>query len=58
MYYVSATDYTYREYMIENTLLSEDVQAWHDALVENVTVTAKNYDYVPTGMVISPTTGY
>ena len=53
MYYVSATDYTYREYMIENTLLNEYLQEWLDALVAEVTLTAGNHKYVPTGMVLN-----
>ena len=58
MYYVGATDYTYRHYMIENTLISEDIQEWHDALVADVTVTVKNLKYVPTGMILSPAASY
>ena len=53
MYYVGASEQTYREYLIENTLLSEDVQAWYDAIVEAQTVTDGNFDYVPGGMIIS-----
>ena len=53
MYYVGASEQSYREYLIENTLMSEDVQAWYDAIVEAQTVTDGNFDYVPGGMIIS-----
>ena len=55
MYYVGASEQTYRDMMIENTLRSEDVNAWHEALTEEVTVTQKTMDYVPTGMILNPT---
>ena len=53
MYYVGASEQTYRNYLIESTLLSEDVQAWYDGIVEAQTITDGSFDYVPGGMVIS-----
>ena len=53
LYYVGASEQSYREYLIESTLLSEDVQAWYDAIVEAQTVTDGSFDYVPGGMIIS-----
>ena len=58
MYALDASEQTYREYMIESTLLNEDITAWHDALVADLTVTQENMEYVPTGMVISPASSY
>ena len=58
MYALDASEQTYRQYMIENALLNEDITEWHDALVENVTVTGVNYEFVPTDMVISPASSY
>ncbi|MBQ8236942.1 MAG: peptidylprolyl isomerase [Oscillospiraceae bacterium] len=54
MYALDASEQTYREMMIKNTLLNEDITEWHDDLVADVTVTEKNMEHVPTGMVISP----
>ncbi len=42
MYYVSDGDTTYRDFMITNELISEDMQAWYDALVEATTVVNGN----------------
>ena len=58
MYYVGAAEQTYRDMMIENTLVNEDITAWHEALVENVTVEVKNMDNVPTGMVLNSGSAY
>ena len=58
MYYVGAAEQTYRDFMIVNTLTNEDVQAWHDALVADVTVTAGNHDYVPVDMILKPASSY
>ena len=53
MYYVGASEQTYREYLIESTLRSEAVQAWYDAIVEAQTITDGSFDYVPGGMIIN-----
>ena len=42
MYFVQTQDMTYRDYMIENDLISEDLTAWHDALVEKIEVVEVN----------------
>ena len=52
MYYVGASEQTYRDYRIENTLRSEDVQAWYNEIVEAQTVTDGSFDYVPGGLVL------
>ena len=53
MYYVGASEQTYRDSMIESTLRSNDLNAWLDELVADVTVEAVNYKYVPTNKVLS-----
>ena len=53
MYYVGAGEQTYRDYMIENALRSEDVEAWYTAIIEAQTLTDGNFDYVPGGMVLN-----
>ena len=53
MYYVGAAEQTYRNYMIENTLRSEDVEAWYTAIVEAQTLTDGSFEYVPGGMILN-----
>ena len=53
MYYVGASEQTYRNYMIENTLRSEDVEAWYTAIVEAQTLTDGSFEYVPGGMILN-----
>lgn len=36
MYFVGNSDTLYRDFMVENALRSNDVQAWHDALAEAI----------------------
>ena len=58
MYYVGAAEQNYRDYMIENTLRSRDLSAWLEELAADLTVTAVDYKYVPTGMVLSSSSSY
>ena len=53
MYYVGASEQTYRAMQIENTLINEAVQAWYDEIVSAVTLTEGSLEYVPTGMILS-----
>ena len=53
MYYVGASEQTYRNYMIENTLRSEDVEAWYNGIVEAQTLTEGNLEYIPGGMILN-----
>lgn len=53
MYYCGS-NYTYRDFMIRNSLVSKDMETWYNALVEPVTVTEKNVSMVNRDMVISP----
>ena len=53
MYYVGASEQTYRDSMIESTLRNNDLNAWLDELVADVTVEAVDYKYVPTDKVLS-----
>ncbi len=45
MYYVGQTDYTYRDYQIENQLRSEDVSEWYTNTVEATTIVETQYGY-------------
>jgi hypothetical protein len=38
MYYVKANEQTFRDYMIENQIRADDMEAWKKALTEKVTV--------------------
>ena len=53
MYYVGASEQTYRDSMIESTLRNADLNAWLDELVAEMTVKAVDYKYVPTDKVLS-----
>ena len=53
MYYVGESEQTYRDFMITNTLVSADAQAWYDALVEAVSTTDGNTKYIDKTLVIS-----
>ena len=53
MYYVGASEQTYRNYMIENTLRTEAVNAWYTEIVEAQTLTDGSFDYIPGGMILN-----
>jgi hypothetical protein len=46
MYYVSDSETNYRDYMITNDKLSEDMEKWETALNDAMTVVEKNTKYV------------
>lgn len=53
MYFVGETDYTYRDYMIESQLRTEDVDTWYDETVNAVTVTDGDFSYIRTDLTLS-----
>ena len=53
MYFVSTSDTTYRELMIESALRNNDMTAWENGLLESATLTVKNTKYVNTDLVLS-----
>lgn len=53
MYFVGTTDLTYRDYQIQSELRSADVEKWHTDLLDAVTVTDGNTDYIRTDLVLS-----
>ena len=53
MYFVGTTDTSYRDFLIENTLLSNDMSAWETALIEANELVVKNTKYVETGLSFS-----
>lgn len=53
MFFSGNSDTNYRDFMIENTMRSEDTNAWYTSLVEAQTVTEGNTEYVNTDLVLS-----
>ena len=53
MYYVGAGEQTYRDYQIENTLRTEEMNAWYTEIVEAQTLTDGSFEYVPGGMILN-----
>ena len=53
MFFSGNSETTYREYLIESVLRSEDTNAWYAALIEAQTVVEGNTEYVDTDLVLS-----
>lgn len=53
MFFSGDSDTTYRQYMIEATLRSEDTSAWYAEIVDAMEVTEGNTKYIDTGLVLS-----
>ena len=53
MYYVGDSEYTYRDYQIENELRSADLSAWYTENLDAMTVTDGDTKYVNTSLVLS-----
>ena len=53
MYYVGAGEQTYRDYQIENTLITEAMEAWYTEIVEAQTLTDGSFDYIPGDMILN-----
>ena len=53
MYFVGNTDTTYRDFMIESALRSEDLTAWETGLIEAAEMELLNTKYVKTDLVLS-----
>ena len=53
MYYVGAGEQTYRDYQIENTLRTEEMNAWYTEIVEAQTLTDGSFDYIPGDMILN-----
>lgn len=52
MYFVGDSEETYRDYLITNTLRSEDMTEWEDSLVESAALDVKNTKNVPMDLVL------
>ena len=52
MYFVGHSDYTYRDYMVENALREKDLHEWHDALLEPITASKGDTSRVKMGLTL------
>ena len=50
MYYVSTSDTTYRDFMIESTLRNEDLSAWETGLMDAAELVVENTKHVQTDL--------
>jgi hypothetical protein len=53
MFYSGDSETSYRDFLIKNTLVSADTEAWYTALVDSVTATESNTDYLTRNLVLS-----
>ena len=53
MYFVSTSDTTYRDLMIENSLRTTAMSDWENGLIENASLDVKNTKFVNTGLMLS-----
>ncbi len=53
MFFVGESEYTYRDYMVENELRSEEVKEWLNSLVEAAVLEEKNLKLVNRELVLS-----
>ncbi len=53
MYYVGEAETTYRDYMLTNALRNEELEEWHDKLVEAIKLTELNLKYVEMDLILA-----
>ena len=53
MYFVGNSETTFRNYMIENVMMNEDMDKWYEEVVNSIELTVVNTKRVPTDMVLS-----
>ena len=54
MYFAGHSDTIYRDFLIEGYLVNADTEAWYTGLVEAMTVTEGNTEYILRDLVMSP----
>lgn len=52
MYFCGDSDFTYRDFMITSEKRAQDAKAWYDTMVEKVTVTTHDLQYVDLDLVL------
>ncbi len=53
MYYSSTDELTYRDYMIDIVMANEDLEKWHDALVEKIKCTVVDLSHMEYDLVVN-----
>ncbi len=53
MYYVSDSETNYRDYLVTNAKLSEDIEAWSTALLEALDFEVKSTKHIDTGLILA-----
>lgn len=53
MYYVGDDEMTYRDFMIENDLITKDMEAWYESVLKPVTVTRHNLSRLNTDIILA-----
>ncbi len=54
MYYVGDSEENYRDYMVTNDKLSEEMEEWETGLIDGITLVEKNVDRLEKDLVLSP----
>jgi len=58
MYFSGYGEQTYRDFLITNDILNEDLTMWHEALVEAITGTIVTDKYVDKDITMSEVAGH
>ena len=53
MFFVGNSETTFRDFMIENVMMNEDMEKWHNDLIEKITLTVLNLKHIPMDMILS-----
>ena len=53
MYFVGDSETTFRNYMIKNVMMNEDMDKWYEEVVNSIELTVLNTKHVPTDMALS-----
>ena len=53
MFYVSAAEQTYREYLIEAGLLNQTLEAWYEDIMEGITFEKGDISRMDLGLVLT-----
>ncbi len=54
MYFEGYSDETYRDYLVNTTMVNEDMEKWYDGILEAATATLKDTSRLNKGMAINP----
>ena len=54
MYFEGYSDETYRDYLVNTTMLNEDMEKWYDGILEAAVATLKDTSRLKTDMAMAP----